>query len=50
MKKSKVREMAIPEASDYFDEHDIFEFDHAREMKAVFTYGVNSVKLTKEKA
>jgi hypothetical protein len=32
MKKSKQREMTILEASDYFDEHDFFEFEDAREV------------------
>ena len=31
MKKSKMKEMTIAEASDFFDEHDIFEFDEVRE-------------------
>jgi CopG antitoxin of type II toxin-antitoxin system len=32
MKKSKPREMTISEASDYFDEHDIFEFEDVKEV------------------
>jgi len=32
MKKSKPREMTILEASDHFDEHDIFEFEDAAEV------------------
>jgi hypothetical protein len=32
MKKSKHREMTISEASDYFDEHDIFESENVREI------------------
>ena len=32
MKKSKHKEMTISEASDYFDEHDIFEFDDVKEV------------------
>lgn len=32
MKKSKHKEMTILEASDYFDEHDIFEFEDVREV------------------
>jgi len=32
MKKSKHKEMAISEASDYFDEHDIFEFEDVKEI------------------
>ena len=35
MKKSKPKEMSISEASDYFDEHDIFEFEDAKEVKDV---------------
>jgi len=35
MKKSKHEEMTIPEASEFFDEHDIFEFDGVREVKDV---------------
>lgn len=31
-KKVKYREMTIAEASDYFDEHDIFEFDDVRKV------------------
>ena len=31
MKKSKHKEMTILEASDYFDEHDIFEFKDVKE-------------------
>ncbi|MBI3353508.1 MAG: hypothetical protein HY034_01250 [Nitrospirae bacterium] len=31
MKKSRRREMTITEASDYFDEHDIFEFEDVKE-------------------
>lgn len=32
MKKSKRIEMTISEASDFFDEHDIFEFDDVKEV------------------
>jgi hypothetical protein len=32
MKKSKHKEMTITEASDFFAEHDIFEFDEVREV------------------
>jgi hypothetical protein len=32
MKKSKYKEMTIIEASDFFDEHDIFEFDGVKEV------------------
>ncbi len=32
MKKSRRREMTIAEASDYFDEHDIFEFENVKEV------------------
>ncbi len=32
MKKSKHKEMTITEASDFFDEHDRFEFDEVREV------------------
>lgn len=32
MKKSRRREMTITEASDYFDEHDIFEFEDVKEV------------------
>jgi hypothetical protein len=32
MKKSKHKEMTILEASDYFDEHDIFECEAVREV------------------
>jgi len=32
MKKSKHKEMTILEASDYFDEHDIFDFEDTREV------------------
>lgn len=32
MKKSKQREMTIAEASDYFDEYDIFEFEDVKEV------------------
>lgn len=35
MKKSKYREMTIVEASDYFDEHDIFEFEDVKEVSDV---------------
>jgi hypothetical protein len=31
-KKTKYREMTIKEASDYFDEHDIFGFEDVREV------------------
>jgi hypothetical protein len=32
MKKSKHKEITILEASDYFDEHDIFDFEDTREV------------------
>lgn len=32
MKKSKPKPMTISEASDYFDEHDIFEFEGVKEV------------------
>ena len=32
MKKSKNKEMTIAEASEYFDEHDIFESEDVREV------------------
>jgi hypothetical protein len=32
MRKSRHKEMTILEASDYFDEHDIFEFGDVREV------------------
>ena len=32
MKKSKQKAISILEASDYFDEHDIFEFEDVREV------------------
>ena len=32
MKKNKHKEMTILEASNYFDEHDIFEFENVREV------------------
>ena len=32
MKKSKIKEMTIAEASDFFDEHDIFEFEDVKEV------------------
>ena len=35
MKKSKPKEMTISEASDYFDEHDIFEFEGVREVSDI---------------
>jgi len=35
MKKSKYREMTIAEASNYFDEHDIFEFEDVKEVTDV---------------
>ena len=35
MKKSKYREMTIAEASDYFDEHDMFEFEDVKEVSDV---------------
>lgn len=35
MKKSKYREMTIAEASDYFGEHDIFEFEDVKEVSDV---------------
>lgn len=33
--KTKPKEMTIAEASDYFDEHDIFQFEDVREVKGV---------------
>ncbi len=35
MKKSKIKEMTIEETSDYFDEHDIFEFEDVREVRDI---------------
>ncbi|MDI6727336.1 MAG: CopG family antitoxin [Thermodesulfovibrionales bacterium] len=35
MKKSKHKEMTISEASDYFDEHDIFDFEDVIEVTDV---------------
>lgn len=35
MKKNKQQEMTMLEASDYFDEHDIFEFDDAKEVAEI---------------
>ena len=35
MKKSKPKEISISEACDYFDEHDIFEFEDVKEVKDV---------------
>lgn len=35
IKKSKHREMTIAEASDYFDEHDMFEFEDVKEIKDI---------------
>lgn len=32
MKKSKYKEMTITEASEYFDSHDIFEFEDIKEI------------------
>lgn len=32
MKKSKFKSMTIAEASDFFNEHDIFEFDDVKEV------------------
>jgi len=32
MKRSKQKEMTIAEASNFFDEHDIFEFEDVREV------------------
>ncbi len=32
MKKSKYKEMTIAQASDFFDEHDIFEFSGVKEV------------------
>ena len=32
MKKSKIKEMAIAEASKFFNEHDIFEFEDVKEV------------------
>ena len=35
MKKSKQKAISILESSDYFDEHDIFEFEDVREVTDV---------------
>ena len=35
MKKNKNKEMTIIEASDFFDEHDIFEFEDVKEVTGV---------------
>lgn len=35
MKKSRRRGMTITEASDYFDEHDIFEFEDIKEVSDI---------------
>ncbi|MDA8078131.1 MAG: CopG family antitoxin [Nitrospiraceae bacterium] len=35
MKKSKHKEITISEASDYFDEHDIFEFEDVKEVTGI---------------
>lgn len=35
MRKSKYREMNISKASDYFDEHDIFEFEDVKEVSDI---------------
>lgn len=35
MRKSKCKEMTIAEASNFFDEHDIFEFDEVKEVRDV---------------
>lgn len=32
MRKSKLKSMTIAEASDYFDDHDIFEFENTKEV------------------
>ena len=32
MRKSELKSMTIAEASDYFDDHDIFEFENTREV------------------
>ena len=32
MKKSKFKEMQIVKTSDFFDEHDIFEFEDVKEV------------------
>ena len=32
MKRSKYGEMTIAEASDFFDEHDLFEFEDVKEV------------------
>ncbi len=32
MRKSKLKSMTIAEASDYFDDHDIFEFEDTKEV------------------
>ena len=34
MKKSKNKKMTILEASDFFDEHDIFELNNVKEVTA----------------
>ena len=43
MKKNKQMKMTLSEASDYFDEHDIFELDDAREVNDL------EIKLKKKK-
>ncbi|MBI3605390.1 MAG: hypothetical protein HY202_05120 [Nitrospirae bacterium] len=35
MKKNKLGSMAIEEASDFFDEHDLFEIEGVREIKDI---------------
>ena len=35
MEKSKLKSMAITEASEYFDDHDIFEFEDVKEVTDV---------------
>ena len=35
MKKSKIKGLTIKEASDFFDEHDIFEFEDVKEVKDI---------------
>ena len=32
MKKNKLKDMTLSEASDFFDEHDLFEFDDVKEV------------------
>lgn len=35
MRKSKLKSMSISEASDYFDRHDVFEFEDIKEVTDV---------------